>query len=58
MQQNAMNMPTPATRPSCATPMKLAGVKARKPAMLASDATRICAPARRAVCSSACSIGG
>ena len=46
-------MPQPAISPSCATPTKLVGVKAMNPAMLASDATRICAPARRPVCSSA-----
>ena len=46
---NAISMPTPAISPSCATPEKLVGTKARNPAEVAAAATIICTPERCAV---------
>ena len=48
VQANAINMPTPAIRPSSATPEKSVGTKPRKPAAVATAATRICTPVRAA----------
>ncbi len=44
VQAKAISMPTPAISPSCATPAKAVGVKARNPAAVASAATRIWPP--------------
>ena len=49
VQVNAISMPTPAIRPSSATPMKAVGTKARKPAAVARAATRIWRATRDAV---------
>ena len=50
VQTKAISMPTPAISPSSATPAKLVGTKARKPAAVAAAATRIWPPTRRAFC--------
>ena len=47
VQAKAISMPTPAIRPSSATPENAVGTKARNPAAVASDGTRICAPVQR-----------
>ena len=53
VQANAISMPVPAISPSCATPANEVGVKAKNPAEVDSDATRICAPLRRPAAPSA-----
>ena len=58
VHRKAISMPPPAITPSCATPTKLVGVKARKPLAVARAATSTCAPDSRPVSPSASIIRG
>ena len=49
VQRNAISMPVPAISPSSATPLNAVGTNARNPAAVASAATSMAPPARRAV---------